>query len=81
MTSDGLHAASEQTRSWEQAVARAERGETVAVLAHGKHVADVAPQARSSGCARPSTSCPTTTCSTNSATAWTTFAADYRPSR
>lgn len=43
MTSDGLHAASEQTRSWEQAVARAERGETVAVLAHGKHVADVVP--------------------------------------
>ena len=43
MTTDGLHAASEQARSWEQAVERAERGETVAVLAHGRHVADVVP--------------------------------------
>jgi antitoxin (DNA-binding transcriptional repressor) of toxin-antitoxin stability system len=40
---DGLHAASEQTRSWEQAVERAERGETVAVLAHSGHVGDVVP--------------------------------------
>jgi antitoxin (DNA-binding transcriptional repressor) of toxin-antitoxin stability system len=40
---DGLHAASEHARSWEQAVERAERGETVAVLAHGRHVADVVP--------------------------------------
>lgn len=28
---------------WEQAVRRAEGGETVAVLAHGRHVADVVP--------------------------------------
>lgn len=43
VTTDGLHAASEHARSWEQAVERAERGETVAVLAHGRHVADVVP--------------------------------------
>jgi antitoxin (DNA-binding transcriptional repressor) of toxin-antitoxin stability system len=43
VTTDGLHAASEYARSWEQAVERAERGETVAVLAHGRHVADVVP--------------------------------------
>ena len=43
MTTDGLHAASEHARSWEQAVERAEHGETVAVLAHGRHVADVVP--------------------------------------
>ena len=43
MTTDGLHAASEHARSWERAVERAERGETVAVLAHGRHVADVVP--------------------------------------
>jgi hypothetical protein len=40
---DGLHAASEQARTWERAVERAERRETVAVLAHGRHVADVLP--------------------------------------
>jgi antitoxin (DNA-binding transcriptional repressor) of toxin-antitoxin stability system len=43
VTIDGLHTASEHARSWEQAVERAERGETVAVLAHGRHVADVVP--------------------------------------
>jgi len=43
VTTDGLHAASEYARSWEQAVERAEHGETVAVLAHGRHVADVVP--------------------------------------
>src|SRR6476661_114427 len=43
VTTDGLHAASEHARSWEQAVERAEGGETVAVLAHGRHVADVVP--------------------------------------
>ena len=43
VTTDGLHAASEHARSWEQAFERAERGETVAVLAHGRHVADVVP--------------------------------------
>src|SRR5436853_7656145 len=46
VTTDGLHAASEQARSWEQAVERAERGETVAVLAHGRHVADVVPSGK-----------------------------------
>jgi PHD/YefM family antitoxin component YafN of YafNO toxin-antitoxin module len=29
--------------SWNDAVRRAERGETVAVVAHGEHVADVVP--------------------------------------
>ena len=43
VSTDGLHAASEQARTWERAVERAERGETVAVLAHGRHVADVVP--------------------------------------
>lgn len=43
VSADGLHAASEQAAMWEQAVLRAERGETVAVLAHGRHVADVVP--------------------------------------
>lgn len=40
---DGLHLALEQAASWEQAVARAARGETVAITAHGQHVADVVP--------------------------------------
>jgi antitoxin (DNA-binding transcriptional repressor) of toxin-antitoxin stability system len=43
VSTDALHAASEHARSWEQAVDWAERGETVAVLAHGRHVADVVP--------------------------------------
>lgn len=43
VSADGLHAASEQAKTWEHAVERAERGETVAVLAHGRHVADVVP--------------------------------------
>ena len=43
VSADGLHAATEQARTWERAVERAERGETVAVLAHGRHVADVVP--------------------------------------
>ncbi|MCP3801359.1 hypothetical protein NLX83_19030 [Allokutzneria sp. A3M-2-11 16] len=38
-----LHAASEQAARWEDAVRRAENGETVAVIAHGEHVADVVP--------------------------------------
>jgi antitoxin (DNA-binding transcriptional repressor) of toxin-antitoxin stability system len=37
---DDLHAATQQG---EQAVRRAEGGETVAVIAHGEHVADVVP--------------------------------------
>jgi len=40
---DDLHAATRQASLWEQAVRRAERGETVAVIAHGEHVADVVP--------------------------------------
>lgn len=43
VSTDGLHAASEQAQTWERAVERAERGESVAVLAHGRHVADVVP--------------------------------------
>lgn len=39
----GLHAVGEQAAMWEQAVRRAEGGETVAVLAHGRHIADVVP--------------------------------------
>lgn len=40
---DDLHAATEQASMWEQAVRRVEHGETVAVIAHGEHVADVVP--------------------------------------
>ena len=36
VSADGLE-------SWNDAVRRAERGEVVAVIAHGKHVADVVP--------------------------------------
>lgn len=43
MSTDSLHAASEHARAWEEAVERAGRGETVAVLSHGRHVADVVP--------------------------------------
>jgi PHD/YefM family antitoxin component YafN of YafNO toxin-antitoxin module len=43
VSADDLHAASEQAAAWEQAVRRAEGGENVAVLAHGRHVADVVP--------------------------------------
>jgi antitoxin (DNA-binding transcriptional repressor) of toxin-antitoxin stability system len=43
VSANGLHAAREQARRWEHAVERAERGETVALLAHGRHVADVVP--------------------------------------
>jgi antitoxin (DNA-binding transcriptional repressor) of toxin-antitoxin stability system len=43
VSTDGLHAASEHAKTWERAVERAQRGETVAVLAHGRHVADVVP--------------------------------------
>ncbi len=45
VSADELHAASEQTASWDGAVARAVRGETVAVIAGGEHVADVVPSA------------------------------------
>ncbi|MDT0349730.1 hypothetical protein [Pseudonocardia charpentierae] len=43
VSADDLHAPSEQAAAWEQAVRRAEGGETVAVLARGRHVADVVP--------------------------------------
>ncbi|MGO1055374.1 hypothetical protein [Crossiella sp. CA198] len=38
-----LHTATQQAARWEDAVRRAEGGETVAVIAHGEHVADVVP--------------------------------------
>jgi antitoxin (DNA-binding transcriptional repressor) of toxin-antitoxin stability system len=50
VSADDLHAASTQAAmasaqlaTWSDAVCRAERGETVAVIAHGEHVADVVP--------------------------------------
>jgi antitoxin (DNA-binding transcriptional repressor) of toxin-antitoxin stability system len=43
VSADDLHAASAQAAAWEDAVRRAEHGETVAVIAHGEHVADVVP--------------------------------------
>jgi antitoxin (DNA-binding transcriptional repressor) of toxin-antitoxin stability system len=43
VSADALHAASEQAAVWEDAVRRAERGETVAVISRGEHVADVVP--------------------------------------
>src|SRR3954469_6568822 len=43
VSADDLHAAREQAAAWERAVRRAEHGETVAALAHGRHVADVVP--------------------------------------
>jgi len=38
-----LQAAAQQAARWEDAVHRAERGEIIAVIAHGEHVADVVP--------------------------------------
>jgi len=43
VSADDLHAASGQAAVWEEAVLRVGRGETVAVIAHGEHVADVVP--------------------------------------
>ncbi|MHB1710611.1 MAG: hypothetical protein ACYCV7_04305 [Acidimicrobiales bacterium] len=43
VSADDLHAAREQAASWDDAVIRAARGEVVAVIAHGEHVADVVP--------------------------------------
>jgi antitoxin (DNA-binding transcriptional repressor) of toxin-antitoxin stability system len=43
VSADDLHAASRQAAAWEDAIHRVERGETVAVIAHGEHVADVVP--------------------------------------
>ncbi|MHB8290112.1 MAG: hypothetical protein ACYDEY_12925 [Acidimicrobiales bacterium] len=43
VSADDLHTAREQAASWDDAVVRAAQGETVAVIAHGEHVADVVP--------------------------------------
>jgi antitoxin (DNA-binding transcriptional repressor) of toxin-antitoxin stability system len=43
VSADDLHAASQHAATWEDAVRRAEQGETVAIIAHGEHVADVVP--------------------------------------
>ncbi|MCO1582408.1 hypothetical protein M8C13_42335 [Crossiella sp. SN42] len=47
VSADDLHtyqqAAAQQAARWEEAVRRAELGETIAVIAHGEHVADVVP--------------------------------------
>lgn len=43
VSADDLHAARQQAASWDDAVDRATHGETVAVIAGGKHVADVVP--------------------------------------
>lgn len=43
VSADALDAASRQAAAWQNAVHRAEQGETVAVIAHGEHVADVVP--------------------------------------
>jgi hypothetical protein len=40
---DDLHVAGRQAAIWEDAVSRAEHGETVSVISHGEHVADVVP--------------------------------------
>jgi antitoxin (DNA-binding transcriptional repressor) of toxin-antitoxin stability system len=40
---DDLRPPSPRVAAWQDAVQRAERGETVAVIAHGEHVADVVP--------------------------------------
>lgn len=43
VSADDLQAASRQAEAWQDAVQRAQHGETVAVIAHGEHVADVVP--------------------------------------
>lgn len=43
VSADELHIAGRQAAIWEDAVHRAEHGETVAVISHGEHVADVVP--------------------------------------
>ncbi|GGM80356.1 hypothetical protein GCM10012275_58740 [Longimycelium tulufanense] len=43
VSADDLHTVSQQAAVWEQAIHRAEHGETVPVIAHGEHVADVVP--------------------------------------
>jgi antitoxin (DNA-binding transcriptional repressor) of toxin-antitoxin stability system len=41
--SESASASADGLESWNDAVRRAEHGEVVAVIAHGKHVADVVP--------------------------------------
>jgi antitoxin (DNA-binding transcriptional repressor) of toxin-antitoxin stability system len=43
MSEDPVIVSTDGLESWNDAVHRAERGETVAVIAHGKHIADVVP--------------------------------------
>jgi antitoxin (DNA-binding transcriptional repressor) of toxin-antitoxin stability system len=43
LSAEDFHAAGLQAAAWEDAIRRAERGETIAVIAHGEHVADVVP--------------------------------------
>lgn len=43
LSADDLHSAVTHAACWEQAVLRVAGGETVPVIAHGKHVADVVP--------------------------------------
>jgi antitoxin (DNA-binding transcriptional repressor) of toxin-antitoxin stability system len=51
----------EESPSWVDIVRRAEHGDTVAVVAHGEHIADIVPAARPTGSAKPSKSSPTPT--------------------
>ena len=43
MSEDPVSVSADGLESWNEAVRRAEHGETVAVVAHGEHVADVVP--------------------------------------
>jgi len=43
VSADDLYATSRQTASWHNAIERAENGEIIPVIAHGRHVADVVP--------------------------------------
>jgi antitoxin (DNA-binding transcriptional repressor) of toxin-antitoxin stability system len=43
MSEDPVSVSADGLESWNEAVRRAEHGETVAVIAHGDHVADVVP--------------------------------------
>ncbi|MGH3913447.1 MAG: hypothetical protein ACRDTC_08555, partial [Pseudonocardiaceae bacterium] len=43
MAEQPMSVSTDRFESWNDAVRRAENGETIAVIAHGKHVADVVP--------------------------------------
>lgn len=43
VSAEDLRPLTPRVAAWQDAVQRAERGETVAVIAHGEHVADVVP--------------------------------------